>query len=598
MSGAIQSRGTCWFFSILNGFILSEAGQKILYLKLKQFYSKLKADEKAYFNDGIDAPCPMKDLTKTKEIYFWKFVDQYLCFMSGPRALSRKAGKSAEILGAMSLAGTVAKETQGGKGAYPQMEIEKILNHVGFAKDYYFKYADDPPKFHAGRKPQFVVLRQSKYYPRTYMSKLPSALIADPKYDLMCASLVIANTNAPATEQHKWHAVAGFVENGEGYIWDSNQNKKFKCNWWNLAEFKKVTNEEVGAHYSFFRDGQINIHAYAFAIFARKEAISGVAPACLMKYTAKTPTISGMNFTDPNLGNRLNGPLYAHLKPAERIALKRKWARTEHREHHYINRAIFNSIVAGAVNRNNGVQQMMNLAAAGYKYKNVNYNNFIAQLKAKFPIKKASPAAQPKNHYEGKKYTFLEAKAFLNQWKNPGIRKAKYGLVWKGVPMAQRKVLMHYRNTGEWLAMNAFENKAKTMIKKKTAAPPKPKTPSPPPKPKTPSPSPTPRTKRTAQVRANFEKYWLASQPENRQLIRNYIAAYKSPSPVKYTLSAAKRNVDALKTAKARKEFRQKGTIGKGLKPDELVALQKYIKAKNSANKERRAAKREARTAK
>ena len=40
--GAIQTRGTCWFYSILNGFILSEDGQKILYNRLKNFYKKLK----------------------------------------------------------------------------------------------------------------------------------------------------------------------------------------------------------------------------------------------------------------------------------------------------------------------------------------------------------------------------------------------------------------------------------------------------------------------------------------------------------------------------------------------------------------------------
>lgn len=583
MSGAVQTRGTCWFYSILNGFILSEAGQKILYLKLKQFYSKLKPDEKAYFNDGIDAPCPMKDLTKTKQIYFWKFVDQYLCFLSGPRALSRRAGKSAELLAGMSLAGTIAKAGQGAKGAFPQMEIEKILDHVGFAKDYYLKAADDTPKFHATRKPQFVIVMQSKFFRKNNMVEIPPLLLKDPKYELMCATLVIANTKAAATEQHKWHAVAGFVENGQGYIWDSNQHKRFKCNWWDLEEFKKVANQEVGLHYSFFRNGQINVHQYAFAMFARKEAISGVAPACLMKYTTKTPYMPGMNFTDPTLGNRLNSNLYAHLKPADRVALKRKWARTEHKAAVFINKATFNSIVAGAKNRNNAFDQLDTLRMGGYKYTVANYNNFAARLKAKFPIKLAGPSP-------AKKYTFAEAKAFLNQWKAPTIRKAKYGLVWKGIPMPQRKVLMHFRNTGVWLANNAFENKPKTMIKKKTAAPPKPKT-----------PSPTPRTKRTAQVRANFEKYWLASQPENRQLIRNYIAAYKSPvknASAPYTLSAAKRNVNALKTAKARKEFRQKGTVGKGLKPEEIMEIQKYIRAKNLANKARRAANREARTAK
>jgi hypothetical protein len=241
--GAIQTRGTCWFYSILNGFILSEDGQKILYSKLKQFYKKLKPAEKAYFDDGLNAPCPMKDLTKTKEIYFWKFIDQYLCFMSGPRTASLKAGKSAEILGGLSLQGTFAKEAQGAKGAFPQAEIGKILDHLGFAKDYYFKYATDPPKFHMLRKPQFVIVRESKYYPRSYMDDIPLGLMDDPKYTPMCASLIIANTKANSSEMHKWHALAGFVCNGKGYIYDSNQRKVFKCDWWRRSEFVKVVDK-------------------------------------------------------------------------------------------------------------------------------------------------------------------------------------------------------------------------------------------------------------------------------------------------------------------------------------------------------------------
>lgn len=593
MSGALQTRGTCWFYSILNGFILSEAGQKILYLKLKEFYSKLNADEKAYFNDGIDAPCPMNDLTKTKQIYFWKFIDQYLCFMSGPRALSRKAGKSAELLGAMSLAGSFAKQTQGSKGAWPQVEIANILNHVGFSKNYYIKYAADPPRFHAGRKPQFVVVMQNNYNKKAYMLKIPKGLMNDSAYELTCASLVIANTNAPASEQHKWHAVAGFVENGEGYIWDSNQRKKFKCDWWDLDEFKRVANEEVAQHYSFFRDGKINIHYYAFAIFARKEAIRGVAPACLMKYTAKTP-VTALNFTDPNTGRIINSNRYNYLKPAERVALKRKWARTDHKTPLYITKDTFNSILRTAMNRNNGYRMVFNLQNAGYKIKNENFKKFNSNLMTKFPIKKASPK-------EGKTYTFTNAKAHLNQFtkSTAAVRKHQYSLAWKGIPMAQRRVLMHWRNTGEWLANNAFENKPKTMIKKKS------------PKPKPATPSPTPRTKRAAIVRANFEKYWLGSQPENRQLIRNYIAAYKSPvsninqkkkhlfgtpSPVKYTLSAAKRNVNALKTAKARKEYKR--TRAGNLSQSNWMNLHRYVEKKNYEAQRARAAKREARTAK
>jgi len=575
--GAIQTRGTCWFYSILNGFILSEDGQKILYNRLKNFYKKLKPAEKAYFDDEFNAPCPMKNLSKTKEIYFWKFIDQYLCFMSGPRAATLKAGKSASILGGMSLQGTVAKN-MGGKGAYPQAEIGKILDHVGFAKDYYVKYADDPPKFHAARKPQFVVVMQSKYYPKSYMEQIPADLLTDPKYEVMCASLVIANTNANNSETHKWHAIAGFVCNGKGYIYDSNQRKVFKCDWWVKANFIKVANEEVGAYYKFFKGGQINVHTYAFAIFARKEFTKDIGAACLMKYKTKTPP-SQFNFTSPNLGARLNSnKIFPYMKPAERIALKRKWARTEHRAPVYINKATFNSIVAGAKNTTNGLQQVTNLEQAGYRFKNENYNNFARKLKVKFKMNKA-PAPSP-----AKTLTFANVKTRLNQFTKStvAVRKHQYSLVWKGLPMTQRKVLMHWRNKGEWLANNAFENKPKPPIKRK---------------PKTPSPSP--RTKRAIQVKSNFEKYWKSMQPENRQMVRNYVAAYKSPSPVKpapkkpspvkYTLANATRNVNALKTAKARSEFYKKGTVGKGLNPSNLMELYKYIKVKNQAAKNARA---------
>ena len=574
--GAIQTRGTCWFYSILNGFILSEDGQKILYNRLTNFYKKLKPAEKAYFDDEFNAPCPMKNLTKTKEIYFWKFIDQYLCFMSGPRATTLKAGKSASILGGMSLQGTVAKNL-GGKGAYPQAEIGKILDHVGFSKDYYFKYASDPPKFHALRKPQFVIVRESKYYPRSYMDDIPLGLVDDPKYELMCASLVIANTNANNGEMHKWHAVAGFKCNGKGYIYDSNQRKVFKCDWWRRGEFVKVVTKEVSQAYSFFKNGQVNVYKYAFAIFARKEFTKNIGVSCLMKYRAKTPSLSGLNYTDPNLGNQLNNPNYlAMLRPAERIAIKRKWARTEHKAAVYINKATFNSIVAGAKNRNNGSQQVMNLESAGYKFKRENYNNFARKLKEKFPIKNAVP--EP-----AKTLTFTNIKARLNQFttSTAAVRKHQYSLVWKGLPMAQRKVLMHWRNKGAWLANNAFEEKAKPPIKRK---------------PKTPSPSP--RTKRANQVRGEFAIMWKGMNANNRQVVRNYIAAYKSPnakkpSPANYTLANAKRNVNALKTAKARKEYKR--TRSWNMSQNNWMELGRYITRKNYEASEARRAKKSVR---
>jgi len=588
--GAIQTRGTCWFFSILNGFILSEDGQKILYNRLTNFYKKLKPAEKAYFDDEFNAPCPMKNFAKTKEIYFWKFIDQYLCFMSGPRAATLKAGKSASILGGMSLQGTVAKN-MGGKGAFPQAEIGKILDHVGFSKDYYFKYADDPPKFHMLRKPQFVVVTHSKYYPKSYMNEIPKGLMADPKYEIMCASLVIANTNANNGEMHKWHAIAGFVCNGKGYIYDSNQRKVFKCDWWHLDDFKKVTNEEVAEAYSFFRGGQINVHQYAFAIFARKEFTKNIGVSCLLKSKVKTPEVYGMNFTSPNLGRRLNSNKYfTWLKPAERIALKHKWGRTKHRNVSYLNWATMNALVNKAASKNNGYKNIMALKNAGYGIRNDDFHSFMNKLEEKF--KKAAPVPT-------KTLTFANTKARLNQFtkSTAAVRKHQYSLVWKGLPMSQRKVLMHWRNKGEWLANNAFENKPKPPIKRKSVAKPKPK-----------SPSPSPHAKRAIQVKSNFEKYWKSMQPENRQMIRNYIAAYKSPvkksnfnklapffEPAKNsnTLANAKRNVNALKTAKDRKHYKR--TRASNMSQNNWSALGRYIDHKDAEARQARAAKKSVR---
>jgi hypothetical protein len=149
--------------------------------------------------------------------------------------------------------------------------------------------------------------------------------------------------------------------------------------------------------------------------------------------------------------------------------------------------------------------------------------------------------------------------------------------------MTQRKVLIPWRNNGAWLANNAFENKAKPPIKRKSVA-----------KPKTPSPSP--RAKRAIKVKSNFEQYWKAIQPENRQMIRNYVAAYKSPSPIaknSNTLANAKRNVNALKTAKNRKHYKRTRAVN--MNQTNWTELGRYIALKNSEAQQARAAKKSVR---
>lgn len=529
--GALQTRGTCWFYSILNGFILSEAGQKLLFMKLQKFYNELNANGKAYFDDGINAPCPASaNLKKVREIYFWKFIDQYLCFMSGPRAGSLKASKSVELLKNINIQGELAKKNKGGKGAYPQIEIDGVLKHIGFKGEYVHDYVAGFPEPNAPASPQFVVVTQSQNLTHLYMNEIPKKYMNDSKFELMCASLVIANTTTYSSEMHRSHGLAGFVCNGRGYIFDSNQRQMFKCDWWNLADFKRVANKEVAQNYPFFRSGGINLHQYALVVFARKKFIEDVAPACLMKYTVKTPN-GPFNYTNANLGPEINRGWYSHLGPAKLIAVKRKWARTEPKGSVYINKATYNSIINSAKNKNNAIHQFGALRAAGYKFRAESYNEFLRNLNAKFPAKV---------------YTFAEAKAYMNKAQGITARKRAYSIVWRGVPMEQRAVLIHYRNTGEWPTNNAK---------------PRPKTPSPPKsRPKTPNSN------------------------ANRQ------------GPAKYTLNNAKRNVNALTTAKARNNFYRRGTVGKGLTPTNLSELLVYIRAKNQEARNARSAKKSAKS--
>jgi hypothetical protein len=337
-----------------------------------------------------------------------------------------------------------------------------------------------------------------------------------------------------------------------------------------------------------------------------------------MKYRVKTPTVYGVNFNSPNLGRRINDPKrFGWLKPAERIAIKRKWSRTNHRNVLYVNRTTLNALVNKANSASNAHETLKALQEAGYGVRYDNANYFNSQVNAKFRAPAPAPKPSPA------KYTFANAKKHLNQFSTSGkaVRGHQYSLVWRGMPMAQRKVLMHWRNKGEWLANNAFENKGKPPIKRKSVAKPSPPKPSPP-------KSASPETKRKTQLVSNFEKYWTALSSENRQILRNWNASQfkslspnskklapffepanelkkkifgspspnkKSASPVK-NLNAAKRNVNALKTAKARKEYRRTRAVN--MTQNNWTELGKYIERKNAEASRVREAKRAAKSVK
>ena len=377
--GAMQTRGTCWFFSIINGFLLSDAGQKILFASLEKFYKGLDFSEKLYFDDGLDAPCPLRaDIIKTKRIYFYKFLDQYLCYRSGPRSVSAKMGRSAKILGGASLAGTFAKAHGGGQGAYPGEELPKVLRHLGLTDylvaDQYGILSGE----HAKKRPHFVVCKAPG---RAVMHANPKFRPAS--YDPMCCSVTIGNSLAPNSTQHKFHAVTGFMCGGKGYLFDSNQRKPFPCDWWISSDLKKVIDKDVARFYDFFAGGQINYMAYNYFIFNSRAYVRDIHPSCRLKYK-KTKT-----------------PVGAALNPAQSAALKHAKARLNAAPK--LNKSFYNSLLESAKSKENARQTIKNLVSAGYRTDPMLQHQFLLNINKKFnQIPVNSPRKKRKKNIENK----------------------------------------------------------------------------------------------------------------------------------------------------------------------------------------------------
>ena len=269
--GAAQTHGTCWFYSIINGFLLSDDGKKILYAKMLDFYKGLTPSEKLYFMDKIDAPCPLSNVSKTKPIYFYKFLDQHLCYISGPRGIPKKAELSPTLLKNIQF---VNKNINKNTGGTSEVEIFPILDHLGFKDEYEIRTIRlknrriqqwinrvPPPK------PKFIVSLDN-VRPDTIRS-----------YNLACAS--IACTTATFKEGH---AICGYICNNKPYIIDPNFLIPYSCKWWNYKELVHVLKTYISKPYNYIYE----IPSILYSVYARKNYVSRIHPACLRRYK-KTP---------------------------------------------------------------------------------------------------------------------------------------------------------------------------------------------------------------------------------------------------------------------------------------------------------------------
>lgn len=282
--GALQTRGTCWFYSIINGFMLSEDGQKILYAQMQIFYATLSPNERKFFDDPGNSPCPVgTNAAKFNVLYFYKFLDQYTCFIRGRRNISLKAGKSAELLRNASLIGNIARKNKGAMGAFPHQELPVILKKLGFEHKYKTFELGETIKGTASS--QFIVVNMNNK--KTMTVKPPKA-----GYKIMCASLIIENTEVGPATQHAAHAITPFVCNDKGYLFDSNRRVPFPCTWWDPEKLMRVINTHIAPHYVHFKNGKITRVYFSYVAYSKQEFVSKISPSCMLKRKDKGPIIT------------------------------------------------------------------------------------------------------------------------------------------------------------------------------------------------------------------------------------------------------------------------------------------------------------------
>ncbi len=385
--GLGQTGFTCWFNSSLNMFLTSDNGLKILWQKLQETLPALSNRQRAYFNSNINSPCPYKGaVKKTSAIYFWKFLNQYICAVGGPGRLIPKSGLNAYLTKNVKWRASSTKESKGTSGAHPSLELPAILGHLGFKVGRDFRMLNDERwryKFKNNSWTAPILM----YSGGGHTYKMRDLLLEKRGYDLTGAIVYVAPAFGSELMPHVW---ACAIRNGKGYICDSNfPTTQIECRWWLKDELE---------HYFMtvshpYRTGVARLMGFDVIMYTRKEFTNKIGPSCQLPKQYRPLTANNENKLEQlkqwgsvnflktgNVGN-------AHkiLPPRVRAEAIRLNAKRP-----LMTAATFNKFVNQAGSFNHGMRLLQHAKnAQGQNYKinknGQNYRNYRKKLIAKFP---------------------------------------------------------------------------------------------------------------------------------------------------------------------------------------------------------------------
>ncbi len=385
--GAGQTGSTCWFFSSLNIFLTSDNGLKILWQKLQETLPTLTARQRAYFNSNISAPCPYKgSVKKTSAIYFWKFLNQYICAVGGPGSLIPKSGLNAYLTKNIKWRRNSTVESKGTSGAFPAEELPAILGHLGFKVGTDFRMLDFAVWRYKFKKAEWtnpIMMFRSTSEVRIPLTDL---LLEKKGYDLTGAIVYVIPALNSNRRPHVW---ACAIRNGKGYICDSNYpTAHIECKWWNVDRLKRFFMTVEGP----YRTNRAPVMGFDVIMYTRKEFTNKIVPSCQLpkQYRPLTANnelmvqegnVLANYFKKGEIGN-------AHRAFAPRVLaeiIRRNATRP------LMTASTFNKFVNEAGSFNHGMRLLQGAKnAQGLVYKinknGQNYKNYRKKLIAKFPV--------------------------------------------------------------------------------------------------------------------------------------------------------------------------------------------------------------------
>lgn len=393
--GVGQTGHTCWFFSSLNIFLTSDNGLKILWQKLQETLPKLKARQRNYFNSNINAPCPYKGaVKKTSAIYFWKFLNQYICAVGGPGRLLPTSGLNAYLTKNVKWREAGTREAKGTAGAAAYMELPALLGHLGFKIGSEFRMLDYERWYRYQFRKENWTAPILMYRKTSSWNLIPlrDLMLEKKGYELTGAIVHVKPRFGSGRQAHVWSCV---IRNGKGYVFESNSPTfQTPCSWWNKEDLLEYF-DNLRPGWSNYSKNSAMFISFSVIMYTRKDYTSQISPYCLLPtggYRPMTQTnlqkLANFESWGPGAVNFLKrgGVGNAHGLFSLRVlaeAVRRNAGRPR------ANVAFYNAIVNKSTSFSNGLERARSATKNGLRYaintKGKNYLNFKQKLIAKHP---------------------------------------------------------------------------------------------------------------------------------------------------------------------------------------------------------------------